>query len=244
MWFLCSVTNVSTSKNANADLTALQDQLGYSFRNLKWLHAALTHKSHSKPNNERLEFIGDAVLGYLIGVALFHRDENLAEDALSLMRAQLVRGSSLAEVARSINLAPHLKLGSGERKSGGRQRDSILADAFEAVIGAIHEDGGIQACHTVVQRLFAARIEELDADNLKDAKTRLQELLQGAQMALPVYAVLDVSGADHERRYTVSCEVAELGLACQASASSRRAAEKAAAEAMLNTPALQSRVGR
>jgi ribonuclease III len=228
------MTGVSSSKGS--DLAALQRKLGYEFQDPALLQAALTHKSHSRPNNERLEFIGDAVLGYLVGIMLYRHDHSLGEDMLSLMRAKLVRGSTLAEVARDIDLAPHLLLGSGERKSGGRQRSSILADAFEAVIGAVHEDGGIAACSTLVESLFKTRVNQLDPEDLKDAKTRLQELLQGLQLKLPEYAVAQVTGADHQRRYSVSCTIAELDVTVTATASSRRGAEQAAAaEALANT---------
>ncbi len=220
-------TNKLSSK-----LEQLQGTLGYHFSDVSLLEQALTHKSHGKPHNERLEFIGDAVLGYLIGVMLYRRDVNLREDALTLMRAKLVRGTSLAAMARSINLQPHLLLGSGERKSGGRERDSILADAFEAVIGAVHEDGGIEASQGVVERLFGEAVATLDADELKDPKTRLQEVLQGNGLSLPDYEVSDVSGADHARRYTVVCSLA-TGVSGRATASSRRAAEQAAALAVL-----------
>ncbi len=222
----------STSPDSDA-VAKLQVTLGYEFADPELLRTALTHKSFSKQNNERLEFIGDAVLGYLIGIMLYRRDAKLAEDALSLMRAKLVRGSTLAEVARDIGLAECLRLGSGERKSGGRQRNSILADCFEAVIGAIHEDGGIEACRTLIERLFNPRVAQLDPNDLKDAKTRLQEVLQGQQLALPEYAVEAVSGADHQRLYTVVCRVPGLDIRCRASASSRRGAEQAAAELVL-----------
>lgn len=207
--------------------------MGYVFNEPELLVLALTHKSFAKQNNERLEFLGDAVLGYLIGAALYGREAQHAEDALSLMRAKLVRGTTLAEIAKTLTLPPLLRLGSGERKSGGRQRDSILADAFEAIIGAVHEDGGIEACRRVVEKLFADRVAMLNPDNLKDAKTRLQELLQGSQLDLPTYRVEEVAGADHQRRYTVVCEVPALNESCQATASSRRGAEQAAAAEML-----------
>ena len=216
-----------------AELDRLQRQLGYHFKDISLLQQALTHKSFSKQNNERLEFLGDAVLGYLIGHRLYRLDKDYAEDALSLMRASLVRGSSLADVAKQINLAACLRLGTGERKSGGRQRNSILADAFEAIVGAIHEDAGISACREVVERLFEARIADLDPENLKDAKTRLQEMLQAAALGLPDYQVTQVEGADHQRQYTVACEITDLSIQCDATASSRRRAEQAAASAML-----------
>ena len=133
------------SASTQGQLQGLQQRLGYQFQNPKLLQQALTHKSYAKENNERLEFVGDAVLGYLVGSLLYRMYSNVQEDSLSLMRAELVRGRTLAVLAKELDLAPLLHLGSGELKSGGRQRDSILANAVEAVIGAVHEDGGIQA---------------------------------------------------------------------------------------------------
>ena len=230
---MSNIPTDSTGVATGADLVVLQRRIGYEFQSPKLLECALTHKSFGKQNNERLEFIGDAVLGYLVAVMLYRSDTSLAEDALSLMRASLVRGTTLADLAREIGLAPHLRLGSGERKNGGRQRDSILADAFEALVGAIHEDGGIGACAEVVDNLFGPRLDALDPQDLKDAKTKLQELLQGAQMSLPDYQVTDVKGEDHQRSYTVACEVAEFALTCSATESSRRGAEQSAAAQML-----------
>jgi ribonuclease-3 len=215
------------------NLTALQRSIGYQFSDLGLLQQALTHKSHSKTNNERLEFVGDAVLGYLVGSMLYRNYPHVQEDALSLMRAQLVRGKTLAQVAMRLNLPDYLQLGSGELRSGGRQRASILADALEAVIGAVHEDGGIEQAQQLVQKLFADLTQGLDAESLKDPKTRLQELLQGNGLDLPTYTVEQVSGADHQRQYTVKCEVPSLAVQAVAADSSRRAAEKAAAHEVL-----------
>ena len=223
-----------TSSMGSADnLTALQRSIGYQFSDLGLLQQALTHKSHSKTNNERLEFVGDAVLGYLVGSMLYRNYPHVQEDALSLMRAQLVRGKTLAQVAMRLNLPDYLQLGSGELRSGGRQRASILADALEAVIGAVHEDGGIEQAQQLVQKLFADLTQGLDAESLKDPKTRLQELLQGNGLDLPTYTVEQVSGADHQRQYTVKCEVPSLAVQAVAADSSRRAAEKAAAHEVL-----------
>lgn len=216
-----------------SDIGPLQQRLGYQFHNTQLLRLALTHKSYAKQNNERLEFVGDAVLGYLVGSMLYRKYPDVQEDALSLMRAELVRGRTLALLAKELGLAPLLLLGSGELKSGGRERDSILANAVEAIIGATHEDGGIQACVELVDKLYAQRLENLDAQSLKDAKTQLQELLQGQGLELPVYEIQDVSGADHQRQYCVSCSVAALDKKASASASSRRGAEKAAAQLVL-----------
>ena len=210
-----------------------KSQLGYTFARTELLKLALTHKSFSKTNNERLEFVGDAVLGYLVGSRLFALYPEVQEDALSLMRAKLVRGKMLAEVARGLNLSAYLRLGSGELKTGGRDRASILADALEAVIGAMHEDGGITPCAEFVDVLFADLMQGLEAEVLKDPKTRLQEYLQAQGLDLPTYEVVDISGADHQRQFTVRCDVPTMQLQATSQASSRRAAEKAAASEVL-----------
>ena len=152
------------------------------------------------------------MLGYLVGNMLYQHYPDVQEDALSLMRAQLVRGKTLAQVAGKIDLSEYLMLGVGELRSGGRQRASILANALEAVIGAVHEDGGIDHAQRLVHQFFSDLTLGLDAESLKDAKTRLQELLQGNGLDLPVYTVEEVSGADHQRQYTVKCEAESLNL--------------------------------
>ena len=234
-----------TFSTVSADnFAALQRSIGYQFSDPGLLRQALTHKSHSKTNNERLEFVGDAVLGYLVGSMLFRNYPHVQEDALSLMRAQLVRGKTLAQIAIRIDLPEYLQLGSGELRSGGRQRASILADALEAVIGAVHEDGGIEQAQRLVQKLFADLTDGLDAESLKDPKTRLQELLQGNGLDLPTYTVEQVSGADHQRQYTVKCGVPSLALQAVAADSSRRAAEKAAAHEVLIMALAQQHVFR
>lgn len=230
------------STGSNNALDKLQQKIGYQFDNPMLLQQALTHKSYSRTNNERLEFIGDAVLGYLVGSMLYRHYPDLQEDALSLMRAQLVRGKTLAQVALQIELPEFLLLGSGELRSGGRQRASILADALEAVIGAVHEDGGIEQAQRLVHYLFDELTLGLDAESLKDPKTRLQEFLQGNGLDLPSYTVEQVSGADHQRQYTVKCEAPSLGLMAVAQDSSRRAAEKASAHEVLVLALAQQQV--
>jgi len=224
---------MSTHDASTNRLAKLQDKIGYRFKELRLLQQALTHKSYSKTNNERLEFMGDAVLGYLVGNMLYRLYPDVQEDALSLMRAQLVRGKTLAQVALTIQLPDYLLLGSGELRSGGRERASILADALEAVIGAVHEDGGIDHAQSLVHRLFDDLTKGLDAQSLKDPKTRLQELLQGNGLDLPLYTVENISGADHQRQYLVKCEVPALQLEAVAQESSRRGAEKASAQQVL-----------
>ena len=223
----------STNSNSPADLDKLQARLCYAFADPRLLTQALTHKSHGPKHNERLEFLGDAVLGYVVADWLFTHRTELSEDALTLLRASLVRRDTLAEVARELKLGDYLLLGLGERKSGGSKRKSILSDALEAVIGAIHEDGGIEPAREFVHRLLAERARLLDHELEKDAKTRLQERLQGMALGLPVYAVVAETGADHAREFKISCRVADLDLEVSACGSSRRTAEKAAAALML-----------
>lgn len=217
----------------------MQGKLEYSFSDLSLLKLALTHKSFARANNERLEFVGDAVLGYLVANRLYGLYPDVQEDALSLMRAKLVRGKMLAEVARELGLSAFLRLGSGEEKNGGKDRASILADALEAVIGAVHEDGGIVPCSNVVDLLFTDLMQGLEAEVLKDPKTRLQEYLQSVGLDLPTYEVTDVSGADHQRSFTVRCDIPSMSLTCTAQATSRRGAEKIAASEVLELIALQ-----
>ena len=208
----------------------LQNRLGVSFNNHKLWELALTHKSFGTPNNERLEFLGDAVLGMVVANILFHKFEQVDEHELTLLRAKLVRGDTLAEVARENDLGPHLRIGVGEKRSGGIDRSSILADAMEAIIGAVYLDAGIDAATSVIARLWADRIEELDDQPIIDGKTRLQELLQSRQLDLPNYAIVQTSGEDHSKEFTVRCSVDSLKLSATAVATNRRAAEKAAAE--------------
>jgi ribonuclease-3 len=212
----------------------LQEQLSYHARDLTLFRAALTHRSAAGPNNERLEFLGDAVINLAIAQALYTAYPQADEGDLSRLRSKLVSAEPLAEIALSIGLGDTLQLGAGELKTGGFRRESILADALEALCGAIFLDQGLAAVQPVIARLFAARIAQLpDPHTLKDAKTRLQEYLQSRSLALPGYAVLAVHGEDHAQTFTVSCEVPGLGLQTQGEGSSRRRAEQEAAERML-----------
>ena len=212
----------------------LQDRLGYEPRDLALFRAALTHRSASGPNNERLEFLGDAVLNLIIAHHLYAAFPQATEGDLSRLRARLVSREPLAEVALSLGLGETLQLGAGELRSGGFRRQSILADALEALCGALFLDGGLPAVERVIARLFAPRIAALpEPEALKDAKTRLQEYLQSRNLALPRYAVLNIEGEDHAQTFEVSCEVPELGRRVQGRGSSRRRAEQEAAERML-----------
>jgi ribonuclease-3 len=209
-------------------------RLGYAFRDPALLDAALTHRSAGKVNYERLEFLGDAVLNFAVAVLLFGEYPDADEGDLSRYRAALVSGSSLAAVASGLALGEQLRLGSGELKSGGFRRSSILADSLEALIGAVYLDGGIAESAALIERLFAGRLGELPAAHeLKDPKTRLQELLQARALPLPAYAVEAVSGEPHEHWFVASCEVAALGLRARGEGSSRRRAEQEAAQRVL-----------
>jgi len=208
---------------------------GHAFGDAALLARALTHRSAGTPHNERLEFLGDALVNLLVAEALFQRWPKADEGTLTRARAELVRESALATIARQLDLGTHLKMGPGEMKTGGHRRDSILADAVEAVAGAIYLDAGYDACRATVLPWFDAMIEALPAPNLigKDAKTRLQEWLQARQKPLPLYALLAESGDDHAKSFRVSCRLEEPPLAGEGEGSSRRAAEQAAAEVVL-----------
>jgi ribonuclease-3 len=212
----------------------VRERLGYEPRDPALFRAALTHRSAAGPNNERLEFLGDAVLNLVIAHQLFRAFPEATEGDLSRLRARLVSREPLAEVAVSLGLGAMLQLGSGELKSGGFRRQSILADALEAVCGAIFLDGGPAAVEPALVRLFAPRIAALPPpEALKDAKTRLQEYLQSRSLTLPRYTVLEVTGEDHAQAFRVSCEVSGLGLRVEGDGSSRRRAEQDAAGRML-----------
>ncbi|WP_313314312.1 ribonuclease III [Pulveribacter sp.] len=215
-------------------LTALQQRLQHAFSDPSLLERAVTHRSFSSEHNERLEFLGDSVLNLAVSTLLFTRLRTLPEGELSRIRAHLVRQESLHPIAARLQLPEVLRLGEGEAKSGGKQRPSILADALEAVIGAIYLDAGYEAAQALVHRLFEG-VElsaRLQADS-KDAKTALQEWLQGRRLKLPGYRVAEVTGAAHNQVFHVECEVAEKGLRARGTGASRRAAEQAAASAML-----------
>lgn len=212
----------------------LEARIGYRFKSSALLEQALTHRSFGSPHNERLEFLGDGVLDCVVAEELYARFPDLPEGALSRLRANLVRQASLAGVARAIGLSEFMKLGEGELASGGAERPSILADAAEAVFGAVFLDGGYEAVREVIRRCFGDALQRLDAHApAKDAKTRLQELLQGRRKKLPEYRVVATKGAAHKQTFEVECVVAELGLQSAGSGSSRREAEQKAAEALL-----------
>lgn len=209
-------------------------ELPYHFRDPALAALALTHRSAGKPNNERMEFLGDALLGAIIAEMLYETHPKAAEGDMSRLRAQLVNGQALAVVARDLELGDQLKLGSGELKSGGCRRDSILADAFEALVAAIYLDGGFDACRTTVRILFADRIAALPHAS-KDAKTRLQEWLQAQGLPLPQYELVATEGEEHARIFEVHCIVSQPMTVMESGrGSSRRLAEQDAAEVVLN----------
>lgn len=210
-------------------LERLCSRLGYTFTRRELLELALTHRSHGSCNNERLEFLGDSILGFTIGAALFEQFPEGREGQLSRLRAQLVSGETLAQLAREMDLGECLRLGEGEMKSGGFRRASILADAVEALIGAIYLDGGLEVARERVLSWFSSRLQSLSLETVKDPKTRLQEWLQARQRPLPEYTVVAVAGAEHAQQFVVECRVNGLHQPVRGEASSRRAAEKAAA---------------
>ncbi len=213
------------------NLDRLMPRLGYQFNDEALLALALTHRSVSRHRNyERLEFLGDAQLGQIISVALFEQFPDAAEGQLTRMRASLVRGQTLAQVGRELGLGEHLLLGGGELKSGGYRRDSILADALEAIIGAMLLDGGEDACRQVVLSWFSERLEAITPQSAqKDAKTRLQEWLQARKFELPVYQVTNVEGLAPKQTFDVTCELEQMQQTFIAQGGSRRKAEQQAA---------------
>lgn len=215
------------------DLTALQKKLDHRFTDQQLLVLALTHRSASRHHNERLEFLGDAVLGYVIGEYLHRTRRNQREDSLTLLRSSLIRRETLVEVAREIELGEYLVLGINERRSGARERASILADALEAVIGAVHEDGGIEAARGAIMHLFRGRLDNLAERAPKDPKSLLQERLQAQGLELPEYRTLAISGRHHEQLFDVACELRDLGVSVTATGRNRKEAEQRAAALMM-----------
>jgi ribonuclease III len=222
-------------------LAALQDRLQHRFQDPRLLARALTHRSFSAEHNERLEFLGDSVLNLAVAALLYQRLKDQPEGDLSRVRANLVKQDTLHKLAVDLALPGLLRLGEGEARSGGHKRPSILADALEAVIGAVYLDAGYGAAEALVHRLFSSvEIKPEMSAAAKDPKTELQELLQGRRMKVPVYRVVATLGAAHKQTFDVECEVVELGLVERGIGASRRAGEQAAAQAMLM--ALKSRL--
>lgn len=233
-----------------ASLQSLQAALDYQFADPRLLEQALTHRSHNARHNERLEFLGDSVVNFVVAALLYRRFASIDEGDLSRLRASLVKQASLAEIATALSLSQHLRLGEGELKSGGFRRPSILADALEAIFGAVFLDGGFEAAQAVVQRQYEPLLANVDPKTLgKDAKTLLQELLQARKIDLPAYTVVATHGAAHNQLFEVECAVAALDIKVSAGGASRRAAEQAAAKLVIQTiqaiaPARAGRSGR
>jgi ribonuclease-3 len=221
----------------------LAARLGHEFRRPELFDQALTHRSHGARHNERLEFVGDAVLNCVVARALFERFPDLPEGDLSRVRASLVNRDTLADVARRLALSRSIRLGEGEQRSGGAERPSILADALEAVYGAVFLDGGFEAAREVIDRTFGAVLGDADPAALgKDPKTRLQEWLQGRRLPVPAYRIVAVAGEAHAQTFTAECAIAPLAIVTQGHGASRRIAEQAAAEAAwraVSAPAAQ-----
>lgn len=211
--------------------TSLSRLLAHDFRNASLLAQALTHRSHSGANNERLEFLGDSVLNCVIAHELYKRYPKLPEGDLSRLRAHLVKEPTLGEIARTLNLGDFLKLGEGELKSGGWRRPSVLADALEALIGAVFVDGGFHAAEGLIIRLYAPLLDQLDPKSIgKDAKSLLQEYLQGKKTELPDYQVIAIEGEAHNQNFRVECLIPNLAVRTEGEGTSRRAAEQQAAQ--------------
>lgn len=214
--------------------TPLESRLQYEFRNAELLRQAMTHRSHSATHNERLEFLGDSILNCVVAALLFQRFAKLDEGDLSRVRANLVKQQSLYEIAQALDVSEALRLGEGELRSGGFRRPSILADTLEAILGAVFLDGGFDAAHGVIKRLYAPILDHIDPRTIgKDAKTLLQEYLQGHKIALPTYTVVATHGAAHNQQFEVECTVPKLDVKVSGTGASRRAAEQAAAKKAL-----------
>jgi len=214
--------------------TWLKKTLDYQFSDIRLLQQALTHRSVPGDNNERLEFLGDAVLDFVISDVVFRSHANAAEGDLSRLRASLVKDTSLAELALGLGLGEHLILGSGERKSGGHRRESILADALEAIFGAVYMDAGFDAARSVVERAFGDRLYDMPSvDELRDPKTRLQEWLQARGRGLPEYELVNVTGKAHRQRFEIRCSINESEIQTSGSGKTRRNAEQESAQGML-----------
>jgi len=216
-------------------LNRLSKKIGYSFSQPELLVQALTHRSAKGQHNERLEFLGDSILGFVIAKALFDKFPKHNEGDLTRMRSSLVKGVTLAEIGRDFNLGEYLILGPGELKSGGHRRESILEDAIEAIIGAVYLDSNISQCKQLILSWFAQRLDAIKPGNeQKDPKTRLQEYLQGRKIPLPEYEVIEVTGQSHNQQFTVKCITSVINTEVIATGTSRRKAEQSAAQQVLD----------
>jgi len=228
------VTKIKKKKKSHTltieQLGKLQATLCYEFKDVSLLITALSHRSYGSKNNERLEFLGDSVLGYVIAELLYHQYSSDNEGKLSRYRSILVRGETLAEIAIELQLGDYLLLGAGELKSGGFRRHSILSDAVEAILGAILVDSDISQVKRCIKLWYKDRIQTVNQKIIKDPKSRLQELLQSRKLSLPKYTVIKIEGKEHEQSFTVQCEINELDLIFVEKGKSRRIAEQKTAE--------------
>ena len=216
------------------NIQSLEKILNYNFNDKNLLELALTHRSFQGKNNERLEFLGDSILNFIIAELLFKKFNALPEGDLSRLRSQLVKSATLSEIGILLNLGDYLILGEGELKSSGWRRPSILADSVEAIIGAVFIDGGIKASHNLIINWFKDRIDSINPNDIeKDSKSLLQELLQAKKIPLPDYDVISIEGEAHCQYFKVSCTIPKLGVTIEGEGSSRKIAEQGAAEEML-----------
>jgi len=215
-------------------IETLSHQLGYHFLDTGLLVSAITHRSKGSLHNERLEFLGDAILNFVVALLLYQRYPHAKEGELTRMRAHLVRKETLVEIARLLSLSEYLQLGISELKSGGHSRDSILADALEAIIGAIYLDGGLEACLGRIQVFYGKHFEDMDVGPFeKDPKTRLQEYLQSRHLSLPLYEIVERKGESHRPTFTVKCVIPELNQSFIGTGANKREAEQAGAKLAL-----------
>ncbi|MFV2057599.1 MAG: ribonuclease III [Thiohalomonadales bacterium] len=215
-------------------IAKLEDRLGYRFTNVSLLEQALTHRSKQTQNNERLEYLGDAVLGFSIAAQLYRQFSSATEGQLSRCRSSLVKGATLAEIAVDMNIGDYLRLGPGELKSGGFRRESTLADTFEAIIGAIYLDNGINAADDFIKRCFNEKLFSLNLNEIqKDPKTQLQELLQAQKYPVPTYEIVNTQGMEHQQTFFIRCHVSLLDTPTEGKGGSRRKAEQQAAAVAL-----------
>lgn len=212
----------------------LAKKLNYKFNNPELLEQALRHRSTGLTSNERLEFLGDSALNFIIADILYTQYPKYEEGILSRLRANLVNGKTLAEIAKELNIGDYLQLGAGERKSGGTQRTSILADTCEAILGAIYLDSNIKICKKIISKLYKTRLKNLSTDKPKDPKTTLQEMLQSKKLPLPTYEIIKIEGAAHAQIFNIKCKVPGIKKTTIGIGSNRRQAEQDAAEKFLS----------
>ena len=228
---MAQLLHADSGTQVSPDSSGLSRRLGHEFREPQLLQQALTHRSYAPEHNERLEFLGDSILGCVIAKHLYASHPQLSEGELSRLRSNLVKEDTLVTLARQLGLGDHLRLGEGERKSAGSRRPSTLADAMEALFGAVFLDGGFAAAEKVVLGLYVPYLAEVDVRALgKDAKSMLQEYLQGRRIPLPTYTVVATQGAAHEQTFRVECSIPSLGITVHGEGSSRRNAEQQAAQ--------------